>query len=65
MSWRYVAARLALPEKDQKSMIKFLKTAITRGPGPLRSRPASSSTVWPWETPLTPRVELVTALPTR
>ena len=36
MSWRYAAARLALPEKDHKSMIKFLKAATTRGPDPLR-----------------------------
>jgi len=46
-------------------MIQFLKTAITRGPDPLRTQPASFCTVWPRKTLSTPRVELVTALPTR
>ena len=65
MSWRFAAARLALPEKEHKSMIEFLNTAITRGPGRLRTRPASPSTVWLKETLSTPCVELVTALPAR
>jgi hypothetical protein len=65
MSWRIAAAELALPEKEHKSMIEFLKTAITRGPDPLRTRPASPSTVWLRETLSTLRVELVTALPAR
>ena len=56
-SWRFAAAGLALPEKEHTSMIKFLKTAITRGPDLLRTRPASSPTVWPGETPSTPRAE--------
>ena len=65
MSWRFAAAGLALPEKEHTSMIKFLKTAITRGPDPLRTRPASFCTVWTRETLSPPRVGLVTALPTR
>ena len=65
MSWRFAAAGLVLPKKEHKSMIQFLKTAITRGPDPLRTRPASFCTVWPRKTLSTPRVELVTALPTR
>ena len=40
-------------------MIQFLKTAITRGPDPLRTQPASFCTVWPRKTLSTPRVELV------
>jgi hypothetical protein len=42
MSWRFAAAKLASPEKEHKSMMNFLKTAITQGPDPLRPRPASS-----------------------
>ena len=29
MSWRFAADRLALPEKEHKSMIKCLNTTIT------------------------------------
>ena len=39
-------------------MLKCLKTAITRGPDPLRTQLASFSTVWPRETLSTPRAEL-------
>ena len=45
--WRFAAARLVLPEKEHKSMINFLNPPITRGHDPLRTRPASSFTVWP------------------
>ena len=46
-------------------MLEFLDTAITRGPGRLRTRPASCCTMWPRETLSMPRVELATALPAR
>src|SRR5271166_5594222 len=58
MSLLLDAARLALPGKEHTSMIKLQSTAITRGPDPLRTRLASFSTVWPRETPSTPRAEL-------
>ena len=65
MSRRFAAARLVLPEKEHKSMLEFLDTAITRGPGRLRTRQASCCTMWPRETLSMPRVELATALPAR
>jgi len=39
LSWRFAAAKLALPEAVHKSMFKLLNTAITHGPDPLRTRP--------------------------
>ncbi|MGZ3334510.1 MAG: hypothetical protein ACXWOV_04545 [Isosphaeraceae bacterium] len=44
MSWRFAAAKLALPETVHKSMFKLLNTAITRGPDFLRTRPGPPST---------------------
>gem|GEM_PF-1353500 len=45
MSWRFAAAKLASPEKESSSLIEFQSTAITRGPDPLRTQPASSYNV--------------------
>jgi hypothetical protein len=47
MECQVAAARLALPEKEHKSMIKFQSAAITRGPDPSRTRSASSYKVRP------------------
>jgi hypothetical protein len=41
MSWRFAATGLALPEKEHKTMIKFLNPAITHGPDFWHTRPAS------------------------
>jgi hypothetical protein len=43
--WRFAAAKLALFEKEHKSMIKLLNGALSGGAGPLHTRPASSLNV--------------------
>jgi len=45
ISWRLALAKLALPGKERKMMIKFLNPAITGRPDPLRTRSPSSCKV--------------------
>ena len=59
MSWRFAAARLALPRKEHKVDDQVPQDGhhACRGPDSLRTRPTFSCAVWPRETLSTPRVE--------